>query len=110
MNKQLMTEAMARADGLIRATQYDGWRTENYTVINDLPDYLTDDNQIDRMVRELDDDQFTDYSEQLCLLMIKDDEDTERPSNEQEIIELLLRSLRATTAQKVEAYLKAIQK
>ena len=66
MNEQKIIEAMAQKDGYQWITPYDGlgqWNNKNLEQVDNLPDYLTD-NEIDRMVRGLvkdDPDMYDNY-------------------------------------------------
>jgi hypothetical protein len=105
MNEQLQIEAMARADGFeykpnnhlglivwFKKGHQQGWKA------NELPDYLHDANPIERMVQVLGDVELSRYEDNLHEIMKRDDPEYVRYS---------FSIWRSTTAQKVEAYLKA---
>jgi hypothetical protein len=96
MEKQAIQEAMAVQDGLIPAQHYDGYRDANYNVIGERPDYFTD-NEIDRMVRDLKDDEELNAKYSKCLRDVCNRDNT-------------YWTHLALPAQKVEAYLKAVGK
>ena len=94
MNEQKKIEAMARADGYQWITPYDGlgqWNNKNLEQVDNLPDYLTD-NEIDRMVRGLDDNDFHEYCKHLGAVCLRDDK----------------HPWKAPSEEKVEAYLRAV--
>ena len=106
MNKKLITEAMARADGYTQNGVAGEilYRRENEILgFDELPDYFTD-NEIDRMVRGLSPELLREYYYvQLNLIITKQE-------NEKGKIHYDCEKAQATAAQKVEAYLKAIGK
>jgi hypothetical protein len=95
MNEELQIEAMARVDGW-KVCSWNGqlYKGLLYATNLNLPDYLHDDNEIDRMVRETINKEPSLYPKYLTAL-----EQVTRRDN--------TFMLCATTAQKVEAYLKA---
>jgi hypothetical protein len=101
MNKEQMMEAMARLDGFkagdkITFPQY-FYKEDKIYISSDLPDYFTD-NEIDRMVRGLDDDELDRYTDNLVQITLCDSKG---------VIKWTRTLLKATEEQKVEAYLKA---
>ena len=114
MNKQII-EAMAKADGFVFVREipfnslgslYSHPDGVGYFPSNQLPDYFTD-NEIDRMVRDLKDDLRVahQYVKELMEIVGQDIGNF----GHYYPIEVAVFAL-ATTAQKVEAYLKAIGK
>jgi hypothetical protein len=107
MRNEDQIKAMAAADGY-EYRQGRDWLMNSRWHKNDieipdflLPDYFTDANQIDRMVRKLDEVHLSRYENSLHEILNRDDPNYVRYS---------FSIWKATTAQKVEAYLRAIGK
>jgi len=95
MNEEKIIEAMARADGKKWTLKTDLAPLGKRVAKCLLPDYLTDDNQIDRMVRGLDEKELSAYVGYLERVMG---------------CGLNKYLFQATAEQKVEAYLRAVGK
>jgi len=99
MNEEKIIESMAAADGEylfeLNDHDHDGWKPPV------LPAYLHDDNPIDRMVRGLEEDDSYLYASTLCQILGIDNMLCDWS------MDLNAKMLKATTAPKVEAYLRA---
>ena len=102
MNEQKQIEAMAKADGWTKGGSPTVWRKgDDLLWTHQLPAYLTDANQIERLVEGLDRDTKWKMVNELAKILFY-------VFSGRANSEVAMYFLCATTAQKVEAYLRAV--